>query len=114
MTMRGFTFRTSLFIECANILWKKVQRGEVDVQTAMDDLADLAALDLDATPCAALMTRALALACAHGLSAYDGCYVALAERQTIPLVTADERLVQKLAGSAHPVLSLSELQTAGY
>jgi len=98
-----------LFIECANILWKKVRRNEVDTETAEKDLADLASLELNATPCADLMTRALSLACKYGISAYDACYVALAERHSIPLVTADDHLIHKLAGTGYLVLSLAAL-----
>jgi len=52
------------------------------------------------TPTFALMPDALDLALTHAISAYDACYVALASRLGRPLVTADQRLVQKLAGTA--------------
>lgn len=98
-----------LYIECANILWKKVRRGEVDAQTAEENLDDLAAMELDATPIPDLMTPALRLACTYNISAYDAAYVALAERLGIPLLTADDRLAKMLAGTRHIVLSLSLL-----
>ena len=56
-----------LYAECANILWKHVRRG------------------------------ALVLAIEHDLSAYDACYVALAKSLAWELITADERLVNKLS-----------------
>ena len=96
-----------LFIECANILWKKVRRGEVDAKTAEKEVSDLTSIELDSTPTADLMTRALQLACAHGISAYDACYLALAERLSVPLLTADDRLIRQLAGTPYLVLSLS-------
>jgi predicted nucleic acid-binding protein len=34
------------------------------------------------------------------VTAYDACYVALAARLGVPLVTADQKLVQRLAGTA--------------
>lgn len=98
-----------LYIECTNILWKKVQRGEVDRQTAEENLADLAAMGLNATPIADLMASALRLACDYNISAYDACYVALAAQQALPLLTADDPLANKLAGSPHIILRLSSL-----
>jgi predicted nucleic acid-binding protein len=39
-------------------------------------------------------------------TAYDACYVALAQRNGIPLVTADEKLVRLLAGTPYSVEAL--------
>ena len=52
------------------------------------------------------MVEALQLAVAHGMTAYDACYVALAQRNGIPLVTADEKLVRLLAGTPYLVEAL--------
>jgi predicted nucleic acid-binding protein len=57
-----------------------------------------------------LADDALDLALAHGLSAYDACYVALARREAVPLVTADERLVRILkTGGGGSVVWLGDL-----
>lgn len=42
----------------------------------------------------------------HGISAYDASYVALSRRHNVPLITADQKLVQKLAGLSPPVIWL--------
>ena len=96
-----------LYIECANILWKYVRSTHYPLTSAMRDLADLRQLAFYATATSELMGEALQLAVAHGITAYDACYVALAQREGIPLVTADEKLVRLLAGTPHSVQALS-------
>ena len=46
---------------------------------------------------------ALPIALTHAISAYDACYVALAQRLSVPFVTADQALVRKLAGTSYAV-----------
>ncbi|RLC88334.1 MAG: twitching motility protein PilT [Chloroflexi bacterium] len=87
------------FIECTNILWKYVRRFNYPADAARQDVADLAQLPLRAVSSAALVDKALALAIQHGSTAYDSVYVALAERLSAPLVTADEALVRRFTGT---------------
>ena len=84
-------------VECANILRKKVTRGEMDA-----DEADLAArllegATLEIVPTRHLLRRAVELAVRIGHPAYDCLYLAVAAEREEPFVTADERLVRKLA-----------------
>jgi len=95
-----------LYIECANILWKYVRSTHYPLTSAMRDLADLRQLAFHATATSELMVEALQLAVTHGITAYDACYVALAQRKAIPLVTADEKLVRLLAGTSYSVQAL--------
>ena len=97
------------FIECANILWKKVRRGEYGADDALSHLADLRALALSATPSSELMERALEIACAHDVTAYDASYIALAEMRAVPFVTTDDRLADKLEGTPHEIITLCQL-----
>ena len=87
------------YIECANILWKYVQRAGLPPETATAFMADLGTLALSRTPTAELAEDALALALAHHITAYDAAYVALAARLGLPLVTADARLAAAMPGS---------------
>lgn len=94
------------FIECASILRKHVRRFGYPADKARIDLIHLRALNLHGTRTADLITDALNLALAHRVSAYDASYVVLAERLGIPLITADEKLVNALSGTTYPVHSL--------
>jgi predicted nucleic acid-binding protein len=92
-----------LFIECANILWKHVRRFGYAAERAQEDVADLRALALHSVSTADLIGDALPIALTYPISAYDACYVALAQRLSVPFVTADEALVRKLAGTSYAV-----------
>lgn len=96
------------FIECANILWKYVRRFGYDASAAAQDLGDLQRLRLRSVSTAELMSAALELGLAHDLTAYDACYVALAQRLGVPLITADARLVAALTPLALPVYWLGD------
>jgi predicted nucleic acid-binding protein len=98
--------------ECANILWKKVGRGELRAEEAEAIALALegAVITLHSTrPYLASATR---IACELGRAAYDCFYLALAERLQQPLVTADMRLVNAIRADrtrrfAHHVVPLS-------
>lgn len=70
-----------LFVECANILWKQVRRSEYSYTQALQDLIYLNKMHLPATSTSELIAQALGIAYTYGTSAYDACYVALADRQ---------------------------------
>lgn len=85
------------FIECANILWKYTRRFGRPLEDSLADLADLACLALRVVSTAELMEASLALAVQTGITAYDACYAALAQRLNVPLLTADKALVKAIS-----------------
>jgi predicted nucleic acid-binding protein len=84
-----------LFIELARVAAKQVRRGTTTPAIgarAMDLMHGL----LDETvPLEALAKRAFELAARHGVSAYDGAYLALAEERKLQVLTADVRLLRR-------------------
>ena len=87
------------YAECANIFWKSTKRGTCTAAEAVTFDASLRALPLFRTPTFDLTATALPIALTHHISAYDACYVALARRLGVPLITADQKLMAKLAGT---------------
>jgi predicted nucleic acid-binding protein len=73
-----------------------VRRNGVAIETARRALALAQTLLDEAVPLAGLSERALDFAALHGVSAYDGTYLALAQERQLPLLTADERLLRLL------------------
>jgi predicted nucleic acid-binding protein len=82
--------------ECANILWKKVQRKELSKDEALIGARLLQSAELELVPARALMESATRLAIELGHPAYDCLYLALAVENGCRFVTADERLVDKI------------------
>ncbi len=97
-----------LFIECANILWKYVHFFRYSADAAQQDLTDLTSLPFKIVSSAELAADALMIAIAQGITAYDATYVALAQRLSLPFVTADQALVRRLAGSEFDVRFLAD------
>jgi predicted nucleic acid-binding protein len=98
------------YVECTNILWKYVWRFDYPAENARQDVIDLRALALITVSTADLIEPALDLALKYEITAYDACYVALAERLALPLVTADATLARKLAGSSITVYELDDIE----
>ena len=99
------------YIECTNILWKYMRRFNYPLENARQDIADLSTLALHRMPTFGLIQEALNIGLSHQISIYDACYVTLAARLKIPLITADERLVNKLENTVHSVQALGEFST---
>jgi predicted nucleic acid-binding protein len=102
----AFSVPDLFYAECANIFWKKAQRAVCTPAEAEKALSNILALPLQPTSSFALAADALSLALNHSISAYDGCYVALARRLGTEMITADQKLVQKLAPGGLPVVWL--------
>jgi predicted nucleic acid-binding protein len=85
-----------ILVECANILWKKARRGELSSPEANFAARLIEGSDLQLREMLSLLTASLELAIELDLPAYDCIYLALALKENLRFVAADERLVRKL------------------
>jgi predicted nucleic acid-binding protein len=97
------------YSECANIFVKYVRRFNTPPAHARQSLTNLRSLPLLSTSGSELFTSAFDLALDHGISAYDASYLALAQKLSAPVITADEKLIRKLAGSGADIHWLGDL-----
>lgn len=97
-----------LLVECANALWKRVGRGELDRDSAMAAINALSILeDLDRHPLdEQLVPPALSLAMAHSLTAYDAVYAALAVQLGGTVISGDNRFVERASRAGLPVAAV--------
>jgi predicted nucleic acid-binding protein len=87
-----------LWAELGNVLWNKHRRGELDQRTATRLLRDFSRLPIEFHAAGRWTEAALDLAIRHGVTVYDGLYLALAAGNGCRVVTADRRL-QKACGA---------------
>jgi predicted nucleic acid-binding protein len=85
-----------LVAECANILWKKVQRGELLKEEALLAARLLQGAEIELLPMRPSLEAATRLAIELGHPAYDCLCLALAIEHDCQFVTADDRLLRKL------------------
>lgn len=81
-----------LLVETANVLWKKIRRGEMPAADLDETLSDLLSLDINFYGSGLLLGRASRLALQLGHPVYDCMYLALAAETGAPIATADRRL----------------------
>ncbi|MHB1422231.1 MAG: type II toxin-antitoxin system VapC family toxin [Gemmataceae bacterium] len=91
---------TFLNIEVANIVWKKLRRGEITRTEADFIVSRLPLLSLTRHPDDALLIPAFDLADKTQRTVYDCLYLALAIQLGGPMVTADDKLVNNMAATA--------------
>ncbi len=84
-----------LLAEFANIIWKKVRRGEIsDPQPYFDELASLPEI-VTLHPGGDLIGRAAQIAVVIDHPVYDCLYLACAEVTASVVITADQKLVNR-------------------
>jgi predicted nucleic acid-binding protein len=86
-------------IEIAHGLTRAERKGIVPPGDAHQLLADILATPPQLHPHLPMLGRAVEISSQTGQGVYDCVYVALAEREGCEFLTADERLLRKLAGS---------------
>ena len=105
--------------ECANILWKKVQRGELTGKEAVLAARLLERSGTDLLPMTSLLQETTSLAIDLSHPAYDCAYLMAARLTGSKFVTADTRLLRAVAERAsreiaHLCVSLSDFGNAGH
>ncbi|MBF0125256.1 MAG: type II toxin-antitoxin system VapC family toxin [Magnetococcales bacterium] len=100
--------------EVCNAGWRVWKRGEITDEQLQTVSLLIGELFSKLIWLSQLAPRASEIAKALKHPTYDCFYLALAEREQAPLVTADERLIARLVGTpwAPLVLSLSQWETA--
>ncbi len=81
-----------LLAETANVLLRKCRRGELSSSELRELLQAVESLPIRYFEHESLLQTACVIAEAHGLSAYDALYLALAERHGARVLSNDARL----------------------
>jgi predicted nucleic acid-binding protein len=100
-----------LIAECANILWKKVQRGELTEGEALIAARLLQSANVEILATRNLLETATRLAIELGHPAYDCIYLALAIQSDCRFGTADKAFVRKVGSAplADRVVALADI-----
>ena len=97
-----------ILVECANVLWQRVQRGSLHIDDLMPAFHELQSLDIRLVPQSELLEEALLFAASAGIAVYDALFCVLARREAAPLITADGPLINRVAGTGIRTLTLAE------
>ena len=87
-----------LFTEVGSALLKRIHRNEATVAEATRAIEHLGSLGMQIHPALPLLPLALELASRFARSIYDSVYLAVAVLRHCPVVTADRRFHDALAG----------------
>ncbi len=93
------------WIECANVLWAKARRGQINGAQARAALAAIDAAPVSVINARSMTLAAQAIALELDQTAYDSLYLAAALAERTELITADETFAK--AAQAHPVYASS-------
>ncbi|MEO6012294.1 MAG: type II toxin-antitoxin system VapC family toxin [Devosia sp.] len=96
-----------VFVEIGNALWKKVVRQEISKEQAVLAATEVRIAFSDLLPTVELAEPALMIALELGHPIYDCIYLAAAEEFQARVVTADRRLLSKIAGTRFSDLAVS-------
>ena len=88
-----------IIAEVANAAWRRFTSGQIPIRQAMLINAEIPRVFSELFALAPLRGRALSIAAELRHPVYDCFYLALAEDEDAVMVTADHRLIGRLAGS---------------
>ena len=92
--------------ECCNALWRLRRRDPATSAAALQSLDALLAVRFTLMPARTLVRRALEIALGLDHPAYDTLYLAMAEAYSAKVVTADARLLNKIADTPYAHLTI--------
>jgi predicted nucleic acid-binding protein len=95
----GLVVPDIFWAELGNVIWKAVRKGRIDREGAAKAMEALMSIDVQEMATRSLMPIALETAINSKIAVYDACYVELANRLDIALVTADQSLYLKAAAT---------------
>lgn len=84
----------SIRAELLSAVWQSVRAGAADLGAAQQVLADADALFGRVVSAGDVWARALELAVGRSHPSYDAVFVAVAEREAVPVVTYDEKVLR--------------------
>jgi predicted nucleic acid-binding protein len=93
----SFIAPNSITAEFGHSMRKNVIRKTLEPETALASLAQFLRMEIELVPAEPLATEALRLALLHNATFYDALYLALAEREDLLVLTADNPLVNAFA-----------------
>ena len=93
----GFMVPDLFWAEFGNIIWKAVRQKRCTRDQAEQALGDILSFDFLTIPSGELLEEAFSLAASFDQTVYDCLYLALAMREKVQFLTADERLANSLA-----------------
>ncbi|MFL6196412.1 MAG: type II toxin-antitoxin system VapC family toxin [Thermoanaerobaculia bacterium] len=88
-----------IWAEVGNIIWKKWRRKEITREESLSMVRDLDRFGFRVFLSERLRNSAWEIASRFDRSFYDSLYLALALKQSCPMVTADRRLYNALQGT---------------
>jgi predicted nucleic acid-binding protein len=93
-----FLIAPEIFLaEVAHSLRREVVRKRLPIEDARSIWQDICTIQIDLRPIAPLADDAFSLALEHMGAVYDALYVALAIREDLKVVTADDRMASAFA-----------------
>jgi predicted nucleic acid-binding protein len=98
-----------VFLEVGNALWARVGWGQLSAEESARLLDRLITMGFDLRLSTPYATRALTIGAAINHPIYDCVYLALAESERVPLVTADSRLLAALRRSSLQTVEVKPL-----
>src|ERR1700757_4036901 len=88
-----------MYIEVANVLWKRIQNKEITVDHAIRRLSVLSLTNIITYPTRELMVAAIKLAAEHNHSVYDCVYLMVAIELNCLMITADIKFINKFSNT---------------